>query len=158
MNTPASCVRALLAAVLLVFALGCARNMLDAADMEYVSGDSYSIYTIGVCGEMSAEAALVFINAGYAAVDLGPDMMAVMNGGGAKGLRHVAFIQNVDCYKTYQYAMGVMDMHSGLSVWTSEGTYGNDDLELQTPQSTLLAVRAMVADFAKIYPPGRSAG
>ncbi len=144
--------RLALGLVLVLFLAGCSTRDVDRADMDYVT-DSFPIGRIGVYGQISNDASLEFIFAGYEAVDLGPDIATALDKAEQKGLRFVALVTATDVDRSHQYGMSVMDVKTGNVLWAGEGPGGNDDSLPQTRERAIMAVRAMVASFSQPYPP-----
>lgn len=144
--------RLALGLVFILFLAGCSTRDVDRADMDYVT-DSFPIGRIGVYGQISNDASLEFIFAGYEAVDLGPDIAMALDKAEQKGLRFVALVTATDVDRSHQYGMSVMDVKTGNVLWAGEGPGGNDDSLPQTRERAIMAVRAMVASFSQPYPP-----
>lgn len=144
--------RLALSLVFILFLAGCSTRDVDRADMDYVT-DSFPIGRIGVYGQISNDASLEFIFAGYEAVDLGPDIATALDKAEQKGLRFVAQVTATDVDRSHQYGMSVMDVKTGNVLWAGEGPGGNDDSLPQTRERAIMAVRAMVASFSQPYPP-----
>ncbi len=144
---------ALLAAGLLLCLAACAvPRTLDSSDQE-VAADGFAIGRIGVCGQLSAQAAQEFRNAGYLAIDLGGDVDTALSGPVNRQCRFAAVVGAVDVDGLHQYGMRVMDLETGKSLWSGVGPYGNDEDLPQTRMALLRALRTMIADFSAQFPP-----
>jgi len=142
------------------FVCACSASNYDSVDVEYGT-NSFQISKIGVCGPLSAEAATEFMYAGYLVEDLGHDILNSMDDISAKGFLFVA-IAGIVQYETpdpsgfSSYAMRVVDVKTGETLWTSEGEYQSRKALRREKRPVSDVFRDMVADFSKVYPPDRT--
>jgi len=135
----------------------CSAANYEAVDMEYVT-NSFSISKIGVCGPLSTEAATEFMYAGYLVEDLGSDVLESMGDVPDKGFYFMAIAGKIaydepDPSGFSSYALRVVDLKTGETLWSSEGEYQTLKALIREKRPLSQVFRDMVSDFAKTYPP-----
>lgn len=121
-------------------------------------GKSTDVQALGIAGGGAAAATPAFQQAGYRTVDLGGSQDAVSM---AKS-RGVPFLAWVDATGTegswwdgfFDYSMRVIDCSNSSVVWSATAEYGQAGIFINQTKSTQEAMRDMVADFSKSFPPG----
>ena len=144
----------------LVFAVGCSTMNTDGVDVEYAT-NGFPIARIGVCGPLSTAAANEFMYAGYAAQDLGPDIMTSMDDTDGRMFKYMAIAGTVvfstpDPLGFSSYVMRVVDLTTGETLWESEGVNQDAAAMKREDRPVSEAFREMVRDFSRAYPPQRS--
>lgn len=158
MRNRLACVVVFLAFVM--FSAGCAGVNYDGVDVESATND-FEIVKIGVCGPLSAEASNEFMYAGYLVEDLGRDIVTTMDASDGRTFTFMAIVGTVaygtpDPFGLSSYAMRVVDLKTGETLWTSEGVYQNTATLTREDRPVSEVFREMIADFAKSYPPART--
>jgi S1-C subfamily serine protease len=146
----------ILACVALLSLVGCGNKLKADLAPDYL-GRSTAVERIGIAGAGTAAAVPAFQQAGYRVIDLGTtdDPIASAAHGG------IPFVASVDRVGTdgawwdgfFDFAMRVTETKSKRIVWSATGEYGQAGLFINQTKSTSEAMSAMVADFAKSFPP-----
>jgi hypothetical protein len=147
----------LIPALICVLMTGCANRLKCDVAPDYV-GKSTVVASLGVAGGGASAAIPAFQKAGYQVVDLGDGDDAVGRG----AAKQIPFVASIDKVGTdgawwdgfFDFAMRVTDTTSQRVVWSARAEYGQGGVFINQIKSTDEAMRAMVADFAKSFPPG----
>jgi len=141
---------------LLVPLVGCG-NQLKADVAPELLGKSTPVDRIGIAGAGTAAAVPAFQKAGYRVVDLGTsdDPISSASRGG------IPYVASVDRVGTdgawwdgfFDFSMRVTQTNSKRIVWSATGEFGQGGVFINQTKSTSEAMKAMVSDFAKSFPP-----
>lgn len=151
----------LILAVATVAVTGCGNRLKADLAPEY-QGKGQQVSQLGITGGGTSAAIPAFQKAGYKVVDLGAGENPVERAAG-KG---ISFVASVDPVGTdgawwdgfFDFAMRVTETKNHQVVWSATAEYGQGGMFINQTKSTEEAMRAMVADFAKSFPPVPTAG
>jgi len=142
-----------LAAVALV---GCGNRLKGDVAPDYL-GKQTGVSQLGITGGGTSAAIPAFQKAGYKVIDLGtaPDANE------KAAAKNIPFVAAVDAVGTdgawwdgfFDFSMRVTETKSHQIVWSATAEYGQGGMFINQTKSTDEAMRAMVADFAKSFPP-----
>jgi hypothetical protein len=135
---------------------GCG-NRLKADLSPAYQGKGVQVSQLGITGGGTSAAIPAFQKAGYKVIDLGAGESPVERAA-AKGIPFVAAIDPVGTDGAwwdgfFDFAMRVTETKDHQVVWSATAEYGQGGLFINQTKSTDEAMRAMVADFAKTFPP-----
>jgi hypothetical protein len=136
---------------------GCADSMRSTLSPEF-QGKTVSVDRIGVAGPGASLATQEFIKQGYTTIDLATPGSSGVEVARTQGVPFVATVDAVDTSQSvwdglYSFAMRVSDTRTGAVVWSSSGTFGQGGMSINLQESTKNAMKAMISDFAKTFPP-----
>lgn len=147
-----------LALILILLLLpGCGDSMRSTLAPEH-QGRIVAISSIGVAGPGTSLATQEFIAQGYNVHDLGASGIDTVESARRQGLSYVAIVDAVDTSQAvwngfYSFAMRVSNATTGSIVWSASGTFGQGGMFINLQSSSKNAMKAMIADFAKTFPP-----
>jgi len=135
---------------------GCANRLKADAAPDY-KGKLTPIQQIGITGGGTNAAITAFQAAGYQVIDFG----SVTNAREQAKSEGIQFIASIDSVGTdgswwdgfFDFSMRVTETQSQQIVWSATGEFGQAGLFIDQTKSTEEAMRAMVANFAKVFPP-----
>ena len=138
---------------------GCNNRMKASIAPEFL-GKQIAVESLGISGDGTAAAISAFQKAGYAVIDLS----AASTLAGADSKRSVPYVAIVDKVGTdgawwdgfFDFSMRVTETSTNKIVWSSTAEYGQAGVFINQTKSTDEAMTAMVADFAKTFPPAKS--
>lgn len=142
-------------------AIGCGNRLKAQVAPEFV-GRKVEVERLGITGEGTAAAIPAFQRAGYVVVDL-----ADSSARSDEAKQPAApFVANVDKVGTdgswwdgfFDYSMRVTETSTKRIVWSSTAEYGQSGVFINQTKSSDEAMTAMIADFAKTFPPSKPAG
>ena len=137
---------------------GCGNRLKTNTDPEFI-GKSTFVERLGITGGGASAAIPSFQKAGYLVIDLGtgedPLERARTQG--------IPFVASVDAVGTdgswwdgfFDFSMRVTETKGKRIVWSAIGEYGHGGLFISQTNSTDEAMLAMVADFARNFPPAQ---
>ena len=150
----------LLLALSLASTLGGCANRLKANTSPDFIGKLTVVDQLGIVGGGTSAAIPAFQKAGYTVVDLGSgdDHLARAR---SKG---IPFVASIDAVGTdgawwdgfFDFSMRVTETKGDQIVWSAIGEYGTGGVFISQTKSTDEAMSAMVADFARSFPPVKS--
>lgn len=136
--------------------VGCGNRLNGDVAPEYL-GKQTGVSQLGITGGGTSAAIPAFQKAGYRVIDLGttPD---ASEKAAAKGIPFVAAVDAVGTDGAwwdgfFDFAMRVTETKSHQIVWSATAEYGQGGMFINQTKSTDEAMRAMVADFARSFPP-----
>lgn len=132
-------------------------NRLKADVAPEFAGKIVQIESIGITGEGTAAAIPAFQRAGYSVVDLGLAAQTTVKIE-PPSIRYVASVDRVGTDGSwwdgfFDYSMRVTDTTGNRIVWSATAEYGQSGIFINQTKSTEQAMSAMVANFAKTFPP-----
>jgi hypothetical protein len=140
-------------------AVGC-DSMRSTLAPEY-RGRTIPVRGIGIAGPGASLATQEFIAQGYHVHELGTITGSVVETARNQQLPYVAVVDGVDTSTAvwdgmYSFSMRVSDTDTGVVVWSASGTYGQGGIFIDLQTSSKNAMKAMIADFGKTFPPDRA--
>ncbi len=147
----------LLGAAMCVVMGGCANRLKCDVAPDFV-GKHTAVARLGITGGGTSAAIPAFQKAGYQVVDLGSGDDPVERAA-SKQIPFVASVEKVGTDGAwwdgfFDFSMRVTETQSQKVVWSASAEYGQGGVFINQTKSTEEAMRAMVADFAKHFPPG----
>jgi hypothetical protein len=136
---------------------GCANRLKCDVAPDFV-GKHTAVARLGITGGGTSAAIPAFQKAGYQVVDLGSGADPVERAA-SKQIPFVALVEKVGTDGAwwdgfFDFSMRVTETQSEKIVWSASAEYGQGGVFINQTKSTEEAMRAMVADFAKHFPPG----
>ena len=137
-------------------ATGCGNRMKADVCPDFATKLS-PVSKLGITGAGTSAAIPAFQAAGYQVIDLGTESDPI----GRAAAKQIPFVASVDPVGTdgawwdgfFDFAMRVTDTGDNRIVWSATAEYGQGGMFINQTKSTDEATRAMVADFAKHFPP-----
>jgi hypothetical protein len=132
-------------------------NMRSTLAPEY-RGQTIPVRGIGVAGPGASLATQEFIAQGYSVHEIGSAETGSAEAARGQGLTFVAVVDAVDTSQAvwdgmYSFSMRVSNAGTGAVVWSSSGTFGQAGITINLQASSRNAMKAMISDFAKTFPP-----
>lgn len=123
-------------------------------------GKTVPVDRLGVTGPGASLATQEFIKQGYTTIDLATPGTSGVEAARTQGVPFVATVDAVDTSQSvwdglYSFAMRVSETRTGAVVWSSSGTFGQGGVFINLQESTKNAMKAMISDFAKTFPPAK---
>ena len=142
-----------------LLSVGCADTMRSTVAPD-LRGKAIPVERIGVTGPGASIATQEFLARGYKIVELGGPGTTGIDDARKRGVPFVAVVDDVDTSQAvwdglYSFSMRVSETKSGAVVWSSSGTFGQGGLFINKPLATKNAMKSMVSDFAKTFPPAK---
>lgn len=136
---------------------GCA-NRLNSSFAPENSSKITPVTRIGVSGPGATMASSAFLEAGYDVTDMGSDSDTALGSAKAQGVPFVAVTDSTDSEGSwwdgfFSFGMRVTETSGGRIVWSANADYGSGGLTINQSSSTQKAMRDMVKDFARQFPP-----
>lgn len=156
-SRPVKPVKITLALALMAMLAACA-NRLEAHTSADYQGKQSPVEAIAVTGPGASLAVPAFDQAGYKVIDLG-------SGGGdpvaAARDQKVGYLATVDSVDSdgawwdgfFAFSMRVTETLGRKIVWSAQADYGQSGITINQSKSTTEAMKDMVADFSKTFPP-----
>jgi hypothetical protein len=131
-------------------------NMRSTLAPEF-RGQTIPVQKIGITGPGASLATQEFIAQGYNVHELGAAENGIEAARG-QGLPFVAVVDAVDTSQAvwdgmYSFSMRVSNAGTGTVVWSASGTFGQAGIFINLQAASKNAMKAMVLDFAKTFPP-----
>lgn len=148
-----------LALLTLTLLAGCAApNKFNSTVHPEYLGKRISVENMGICGPGVTPASHAFIAEGYKIIDYGADSSFAVEKAKAKDIDFLAIVDPVGTEQAtwngfFSYGMRVTNLKTGYVVWSANAVYGSGGATIQQAKSTQAAMRDMVQDFAKTFPP-----
>lgn len=145
--------------LLLAIAMTGCSNRLKANVAPEFMGKRVAIESLGITGEGTAAAIPAFQKAGYSVVDL-TATTTILGSGVKPAVPFIAFVDKVGTDGAwwdgfFDYSMRVTEASTSRIVWSATADYGQAGIFINQMKSTDEAMTAMVADFAKSFPPAK---
>lgn len=144
-------------AIAICFVNGCA-NQLSTMTSPLYANKVTPVSSIGVTGQGASAASPAFIEHGYNVQDLGADSGTALDSAKSKSIPFVAIVDPIGTSTAwwngfFNFSMRVTEMPSGSIVWSGTAQYGTGGVTINQVGSTSRAMRDMVVDFSKHFPP-----
>jgi len=135
---------------------GCGNRMKASVAPEF-TGKQTLVDSLGISGDGTAAAIPAFQRAGYSVVDLST-ASSVAGADPKHAVPYIAFVDKVGTDGAwwdgfFDFSMRVTETSTNKIVWSATAEYGQAGLFINQTKSTDEAMNAMVADFAKSFPP-----
>lgn len=136
---------------------GCANQMHSVVVPEYQS-KIIEVSSIAVTGEGSSIAVPALISRGYKIKDIPSGSGDLVEIAKSNGIPFIASVDRVGTDESiwngfFKYSMHVTETRTRTVVWSADGKYGKGGVFINQVDSNNDAMREMVADFAKSFPP-----
>jgi len=140
-----------------MLSVGCANRLVTTTAPQF-QNKTVVVNKIGVTGAGASVAAQAFLEEGYSVVDLGNGAVSALKQAKEDSIPFMATIEPVGTDGSwwdgfFDFAMRVTEIITGSIVWSAQAEYGQGGLFINQTESTKAAMRDMVRDFKKHFPP-----
>jgi hypothetical protein len=148
-------------AICILFVNGCANRLNTMISPQFATKIT-PVSQIGISGGGASPGSAAFVQAGYSVKDLGNDSTSAIAVAKTQNIPFVAIIDQVGTDGSwwdgfFDFSMRVNETASGTIVWSATAEYGQAGMFINQTKSTKEAMRDMVKDFSKHFPPKSSA-
>jgi hypothetical protein len=137
--------------------VGCANRMDSMVAPAYKSKVT-PVRLLGITGGGSAVATPAFVGRGYRVVDIPASSTDPLLSAKSKHATYLATVDPVGAEGSwwdgfFDYALRVTEVLSGTIVWSAAAEYGQGGVFINQVKSSRSAMRDMVEEFSKNFPP-----
>lgn len=140
-----------------LFLTACANQMESSVNPSFETAQ-IEVDRIAVTGAGATLASPAFSEAGYDVIDLGASRGAPLDRARELGILFIAIVDPTDSDGAwwdgfFSFAMRVSETLTRRVVWSATADYGQGGIFINQAKSTKQAMKDMVKDFAKSFPP-----